>query len=490
VTSYAEEVEKQKLWRLRPQYAATRAFDRLIESEFRDAGEQQARQDRRIRESVSFAMRSVPYYRALVQRLGLSDRDVAGARDLVKLPSLRKYDLVTHYADLKAADLAWQDAGAALSRSSGSTGRPVAVLQSPRSLRSVFLLRQRHCRWHDLDPRKTRLDVRAPRDIFRRPDGALNPDGAVIEKPVWRELGAVFETGPEFAFNVSNPMEQQVAWLRELRPDYAMSYSGVFEEWLLAGGGKPPVDGMTALIANGTALPPSLRLRLEESYRIPIHQGYGLNEIGIVAGRCDAGRYHVHIEHCAVEIAHADGTPCAPGETGHVLVTTLRNRAMPLLRYDTGDMALAVSGPCPCGRTLPSFGEIEGRFRRYAGVPEGTRERVRAIRNGIEACSFAELAFLRRYQIYQDLEDRFTLRLHTAAPVPARFRASVLDAWQKLTGVPAAPLTIAEVEEIPSNPSGKLVDFLSDFHSDSALPLPAQAVPAGALASRGAVIVG
>ena len=52
---------------------------------------------------------------------------------------------------------------------------------------------------------------------------------------------------------------------------------------------------------------------------------------------------------------------------------------MPLIRYDTGDLAQAVEGPCPCGRTLPSFGEIAGRYRRFAGLPDHTRDRVRVL---------------------------------------------------------------------------------------------------------------
>jgi phenylacetate-CoA ligase len=303
--------------------------------------------------------------------------------------------------------------------------------------------------------------------VSRQPDGSPNPSGVVVRSPSWRYLGNFFETGPEYAFNNSDPVEQQVAWLQELRPHYAMSDPGIFEEWLLASEGRKPVDSLEALIGVGSQLSPSLRTRLEQTFRIPIHQSYGLNEIGMVAVRCSSGRYHVHTEHCLVQIVGGDGRPCEPGETGRLLVTGLRNYAMPLIRYDTGDLAQPAFGPCPCGRTLPSFGEIAGRFRRFAGLPKGTRERFRAIRHAVESYPPDELAFLRRYQVHQDRENRFTLRMRTVAPIPEAFRQAALRAWEPFAGTPPSPLTIVEMDNIPTSPSGKILDFSSEFYTDA-----------------------
>jgi phenylacetate-CoA ligase len=211
---------------------------------------------------------------------------------------------------------------------------------------------------------------------------------------------------------------------------------------------------------------PSLRGYLERNYRIPVQQAYGLNEIGAVAVRCDAGRYHVNIEHCLVEIVTEDGRACAPGETGHLLVTGFRNPAMPLIRYDTGDLAEVVAGPCACGRTLPSFGEIAGRHRSYAGLPNGSRERVKAIRAAIEKYPTDQAAFLRRYQIHQGRENTFTLKLQTVAPIPEAFRRFILAVWEPVAGTPPLPLTIVECDDIAIPSHGKMLDFVSEFHSD------------------------
>ena len=53
--------------------------------------------------------------------------------------------------------------------------------------------------------------------------------------------------------------------------------------------------------------------------------------------------------------------PVAPGETGEMVVTTLRKQAAPLIRYRTRDLTRIVPGACPCGLGLPRHDRILGR---------------------------------------------------------------------------------------------------------------------------------
>ena len=55
-----------------------------------------------------------------------------------------------------------------------------------------------------------------------------------------------------------------------------------------------------------------------------------------------------------------DGTP------GEVVFTTLTRRAMPLIRYRTGDLAAMLPGPCACGSLLRRLSRIRGRIARGA----------------------------------------------------------------------------------------------------------------------------
>jgi phenylacetate-CoA ligase len=400
----------------------------------------------------------------MMASLGLRPEDVASPDDLPRLPILAKTDVTHHAADLRARALPNGEKIFGPTHSSGTTGRSVEVWHGYSSNLMFTLLALRGVRWHDQDPMRSRVTARIPAEV-RHANGSRAPTDVLTSKPHWHYVGQLMETGPEYTFSITNPMERQIAWLREVRPSYVTTYPGTLEEWALAAGSKP-VDSVEQLSAISAQLTPALRKRLERVYGVPIHQGYGLNEIGRVAIRCDAGRYHVHTEHCLVEIVDAAGRPCAPHETGRVLVTGLRNFAMPLLRYDTGDLAEVVTGPCPCGRTLPSFGEIAGRFVRFAGLPPRTRQRFYALIGAFESLSAEQLAFLRRHQIHQNREDRFELRLVTAGPVPNEFHEHVQRAWAAVAGDPPEPLTILEVADVARSPSGKSLDFTSHFHTD------------------------
>jgi phenylacetate-CoA ligase len=93
---------------------------------------------------------------------------------------------------------------------------------------------------------------------------------------------------------------------------------------------------------------------------------YGLSEIvgPGVAGECEAqAGLHVQDDHFLLEIVDpASGAPLPPGREGELVLTTLTKRALPLVRYRTGDITtLLDDGPCPCGRTSVRMARVKGR---------------------------------------------------------------------------------------------------------------------------------
>jgi phenylacetate-CoA ligase len=98
----------------------------------------------------------------------------------------------------------------------------------------------------------------------------------------------------------------------------------------------------------------ALRRRLESLWRCPAYLYYGSLECGGIGIECDAqDGFHVAQGHVFVEIIGPDDQPLAPGEIGEIVVTVLLRRAMPLLRYRTGDFGYIEDTPCACGTVLP-----------------------------------------------------------------------------------------------------------------------------------------
>ena len=71
---------------------------------------------------------------------------------------------------------------------------------------------------------------------------------------------------------------------------------------------------------------------------------------------------HYWADYYILEILDPDTLkPVQEGETGEMVVTTLRKEAAPLIRYRTRDLTRLVPGDCPCGSIMPRHDKILGR---------------------------------------------------------------------------------------------------------------------------------
>ncbi len=390
-------------------------------------------------------------------------QDIKNRRDLPRLPRLTRQLLVAQFDTLQPQELPPGEEIFGVSRSSGSTGQPTAVAVTAQSNLMFSYLNQRYHRWFRHDPARTLATIRLGDKIPQLPDGRL-AEMDTLRTDRWAYSGLFFETGPGIYFNVTNPVEAQLEWLRRERPDYLLTRSHSFEHLAMAAAGERPCPSLRGLTAISEVLTPATRRHLEAVYGAPLRDGYGLNEIGMVAARCEGGRYHVHREHCIVEIVDEAGIPVPAGRAGRLLVTGLQNAAMPLLRYDTDDLVTALDGACACGRTLPSFGEIHGRCSRIASLPAGTLERVGALRTALQETWAGTGRNLRRYQIQQFRDGRFELRVLAAATMPEAFHEHVAHAWSFAVGPAGPTLAIREVADIPLDTAiYKYYDFVSEF---------------------------
>jgi len=85
----------------------------------------------------------------------------------------------------------------------------------------------------------------------------------------------------------------------------------------------------------------------------PVLSAYGASEAPGISQQCWAGSSHISTDNVVVEFLRQDGTPAEPGEPAEVVVTTLNNFAMPLIRYRLGDSAAFLDGTCRCGVNFP-----------------------------------------------------------------------------------------------------------------------------------------
>ncbi len=108
-----------------------------------------------------------------------------------------------------------------------------------------------------------------------------------------------------------------------------------------------------------------MRRKIESILNINTFDIYGLCEVtgpGVAMDCIHHQGLHVYEDYFYPEILNpADQTPCADGETGELVFTTLAKEGMPLIRYRTKDLTSIDHSPCKCGRTLPRIQKFTGR---------------------------------------------------------------------------------------------------------------------------------
>jgi phenylacetate-CoA ligase len=101
------------------------------------------------------------------------------------------------------------------------------------------------------------------------------------------------------------------------------------------------------------------RARLEEGWGAKVTEAMGIGDIGVsLWGECEeqegmhlGARGFVHAE--LIDPETGETLELADGATGELVLTHLRHRAAPLLRFRTRDHVLVWTGLCACGRTAP-----------------------------------------------------------------------------------------------------------------------------------------
>ncbi len=189
----------------------------------------------------------------------------------------------------------------------------------------------------------------------------------------------------------------------------------------------------------------------------PAFETYGCREVMLVGSECEVhDGMHTSMETMVVEIVvrEPDGTvrSARPGETGDIAITDLHNLACPMIRYITGDLAIARDDtPCSCGRAMSRLGPIEGRVTET--LRDGRGNPVGGLVFNILFGVMDHVA--RKFQVIQKLDGSVVMKVvpNQGDRLPDReFRALHQFAAKYL---PATKFLIDYVDDIPLTAGGK-----------------------------------
>jgi len=399
---------------------------------------------RQMESILRHAYETVPYYRQRWYGLWQPGQSLS-RQDVARLPLISRRDLLENVDALKSRAMPEAHGAVAESRTSGSTGRPVRTFKTALSHLYWRALGLRDHFWHQRD--------------FAGKLAAIRQGVRYGEYPGW---GAVTEgviaTGPSVTLDIMSSIDVQLQWLQTQQPDYLLSYpSNIAELARQSSRHGIRLSRLREVRAIGEVLGDEVRDLCLKSWGVPVTDIYSTDEVGYVAIQCpESSHYHVQAENLFVEVLDENDMACAPGAVGRVVVTTLNNFAMPLVRYDIGDYA-EVGAACPCGRGLPVLRRIMGRVRNMLRLADGG-----AYWPMLGTHSFAEMAPVVQHQFVQKRYDYVELRLVVSrALLPGEQAVLYRHVMSRLPQ--GVGLGIVCCTEIPRSAGGKFEDFVSEI---------------------------
>lgn len=402
-------------------------------------------QDKIFSSIIKHAALHVPFYKSFFKNSGLSFTDVNSFSKIENLPIVTKDMIKANPLDFCAKNYVNRRDTFWLS-TSGTSGKPMSIFCDNESRQNHYVFWSRFRKWCRLPDNACRAT------FFGRT--VIDPNKNI---PPFYRLDYFGKNYLFSSYHLKNDnLLHYYNELRKINPDELIGYPSSLhliakfckENNLL---GIRPL----AIITTAETLLDNQRSLLEEVFQCPIYDQYGCTEMAIFVSQCEAACYHVHPEHGYLEILNNENKRIKSGETGRCVCTGFVNYAMPLIRYDLGDIVRASDKPCSCGRAFQVIEEIVGRVDDVLFKSDGTPlPRLTSV--------FKNLKGVYESQIVQENFDSLQINLVTDNSFTLSQKCDLEYELRKRVGS-TIHLTINKVEYIPKAKNGKFKTVISQI---------------------------
>jgi putative adenylate-forming enzyme len=254
---------------------------------------------------------------------------------------------------------------------------------------------------------------------------------------------------PTLRLDAAQPLADIVSELNRFRPEALVGYASILRtlaEQQRAGRLSIQPAGV---FSASEVLTSEARERIRTAFSVAPTNVYAATEPAGIASECRLGRMHRYEDLVIAEIVDADNRPVRDGEYGaKLLVTVLRSRTQPLIRYELSDRVQRRDGGCSEGLPFGLVGGIEGREEEVLTLA-GVSVHPNVLHAALEALPVAG---------WQVVERGGALCVLLAGPLrplePAAIATAVATALNRM-GARDVPVEVRIVPEIPKTRLGK-----------------------------------
>ncbi len=299
----------------------------------------------------------IPFYQRLWGAKGIEPQDIRSLDDLAKLPVYDKADLMASIADHPPygdyAGLGGPDRPPAIFHTtSGTTGRPQALLFGPKGREVTNLLVGRMYRWQGLQPSDVVQSVYG--------HGMIN-GGHYIREAVTHFTNSIF-------LSAGTGIETRSASQVNLMADFGVSVLVGFIDYIRKLADVAAAEGLLDRIQIRMIcghLGTEDRSGVEKAWGgAKAYDWYGVGDTGSIAGEGpERDGLYVWEDAQYLELLDVDtGAAVAPGETGDMVVTCLfKDDVAPCIRFNTHDVTHELTGANQTGMAFRRIAGFKGR---------------------------------------------------------------------------------------------------------------------------------
>ena len=405
----------------------------LAANENKSADELRALGQRLLHASLQRAIDVLPFYAGVKRDFSVADSERVLRESF---PVIDKTTLLANRNGLYpngGAKKFWH----ALGKTSGTTGTPLTIFRSPRSVLYENEFIKRHWTWGGFRAGMRRATLRG--DLVVPIDRA--------EPPFWFYNRYNNQLLLSSRHLTDSCVDDIIDKLDEYRPDMLQAYPSTAYTLATYLARRRRRLRIPVVFSASEPMYPHQREAILEWLGISVMDMYGMAERVAFATQCEHGSMHLNPDYSHVEIVDEDGKPT--DDYGFVVGTTYHNDAMPLVRYRLSDRTRWKPGRCACGRAFPMIEEVTGKFEDRITGSDGM-----VVSPSVLTFAFKGVDNIRRSQVAQVGPAHWQVRLVPDAGFSAADSQKLIDNIHHLVD-PKVKVEVILKEALPSTAAGK-----------------------------------
>jgi len=397
------------------------------------------------RSLVRHCYNSVPFYRRMMNERGISAEGIRTLEDIKQFPIINKRDVLE--AGDSIVSTRYPKWALHKARTGGSTGTPLVIYRNIFSLGSEHAFVRRQWDWAGIGFREKCAY------IFQRVVAPPDKKSARLYDydPIMKELTlSAYHCSADTAIDYA-----------KLIKDYGIKVVVGYPSavYLIA---KTCIESgftldLRVVMSTWEAMTEPMRNTITEAFGCKVYDFYGSGERVVAIHKCERESYHIIPEYGFTELIPMDGY-----EKGYykIVSTGFWNKAMPLIRYEMGDVVAKGDDYCPCGREFAIVKSIIGKEGDVIRTPSGIHLGVTAVLQLLYIIGGAEASNVLETQFVQDTLDHVIIEYVPGAKFSKDDLANMKDSASRC--FPGdLKFDFKQVKRVRRTPMGKIRPIIS-----------------------------